>query len=98
MKINQKNIKKKKKKKKKKIINILKKQYNILSIYITNITLKTMETNIFNVIYTNNKGKKHKQKVVITASTYKDLFEKLNKILNEHCKCKIYQYIGEYSI
>ena len=57
-----------------------------------------METNIFNVIYTNNKGKKYKQKVVITASTYKDLFEKLNKILNEHCKCKIYQYIGEYSI
>ena len=55
-----------------------------------------METNIFNVIYTNNKGKKHK--VVITASSYKDLFEKLNKILNEHCKCKIYQYIGEYSI
>lgn len=55
-----------------------------------------METNIFNVICTNNKGKKYKQKVV--ASTYKDLFEKLNKILNEHCKCKIYQYIGEYSI
>ena len=37
-----------------------------------------METNIFNVIYTNNKGKKYKHKVVITASTYKDLFEKLN--------------------
>ena len=42
MKINQKNIKKKKKKKKKKIINNIKKQYKILSIYITNITLKTM--------------------------------------------------------
>lgn len=50
-----------------------------------------METNIFNVIYP-------KGSLVITASSYKDLFEKLNKILNEHCKCKIYQYIGEYSI
>ena len=72
--------------------------YNTLSIFMNIlITMKTKETNMFKVIYTNDdKNEKYKKEIIVIASDYDNAFEKANKILSEYSGCTIWsvQHIG----